>query len=104
MGATAFLTQEIDRADPAEVPFAEYLVDTVIRLTYEEAHGRQRYRFIEVLKSRGQAHLGGKSAFRFAEDGVRVYPRLNPATLVRRRALRWGCTLIRTVEISQLTR
>jgi circadian clock protein KaiC len=81
MGVTAVLTQEIERADPAEVPPAEYLADTVIRLTNEEAHGRQRYRFIEVLKSRGQAHLGGKSAFRFAEDGLRVYPRLNPASL-----------------------
>lgn len=81
MGVTAVLTQEIERADLVEVPFAEYLVDMVIRLTNEEAHGRQRYRFIEVLKSRGQAHLGGKSAFRFAEDGLRVYPRLNPATL-----------------------
>ena len=81
MGVTAMLTQEIERADPSEIPPAEYLVDTVIRLTNEEAHGRQRYRFIEVLKSRGQAHLGGKSAFRFAEDGLRVYPRLNPASL-----------------------
>jgi circadian clock protein KaiC len=81
MGVTAMLTQEIERADPSEVPSAEYLVDTVIRLTNEEAHGRQRYRFIEVLKSRGQAHLGGKSAFRFDADGLRVYPRLNPASL-----------------------
>jgi circadian clock protein KaiC len=81
MGVTALLTQEIERADPAEVPPAEYLVDTVIRLTNEQAHGRQRYRFVEVLKSRGQAHLSGKSAFRFAQDGLRVYPRLNPASL-----------------------
>jgi circadian clock protein KaiC len=87
MGVTALLTQEIERADPSEIPFAEYLVDAVIRLTNEEAHGRQRYRFIEVLKSRGQAHLGGKSAFRFASDGLRVYPRLNPASLARTEAV-----------------
>ncbi|RMF97252.1 MAG: hypothetical protein D6734_02555 [Candidatus Schekmanbacteria bacterium] len=51
-----------------------YLVDTVIRLTYESCGNRRRERFIEILKSRGQDYISGKHSFIFDTTGIHIFP------------------------------
>ncbi|MCA1597348.1 MAG: hypothetical protein LC772_13130, partial [Chloroflexi bacterium] len=77
LNATALLTKEIERDDPTEIPFEEYLVDGVIRLSNMPLGPLRRTRCLEVIKSRGQPHLSGRSGFRFGPSGVEVFPRLS---------------------------
>ena len=77
LGVTALLTKEIERDDPTEIPFEEYLVDGIIRITNTALGASRRTRGIEVVKSRGQPHLGGRSGFRFGPAGIEVFPRLS---------------------------
>jgi circadian clock protein KaiC len=72
-GLTVILTKELS---PKELTgFEEYLVDTIIDLSYQTTPTEGRRRLIEVLKSRGHEHLPGKHGFRFALDGLQVFPR-----------------------------
>ncbi len=75
---TALLTKELDSAAVDVVPFEEYLVDTVIRLTYEVGPDRRRRRHLEVVKSRGQDHVAGKHGLVLGASGARIYPRHQP--------------------------
>ena len=72
-GLTVMLTKELSLNEQSS--FEEYLVDTIIALSYQETPTDGRRRLIEVLKSRGHEHLPGKHGFRFANDGMQVYPR-----------------------------
>lgn len=74
-GVTSLLTKELPSADPKIVPFEEYLVDSVWRLTYETEPDQRRRRYLEVLKSRGALHLSGKHPFSITDQGIVVYPR-----------------------------
>lgn len=71
MGLTSILTKEIDDYSSHHTAFEEYLVDTVIRLYFEESF-RSRRRYIEVLKSRGQDFISGKYPFKFANTGLEI--------------------------------
>ncbi|MFC1544893.1 ATPase domain-containing protein [Gemmatimonadota bacterium] len=72
--SSAVLIKEIESTEREGANIEEYIVDTVVRLSYEQ-HGRQRReRFLEVIKSRGQKHLSGKHTLRFNEKGLEVYP------------------------------
>ncbi|HHW39580.1 MAG TPA: AAA family ATPase, partial [Syntrophomonadaceae bacterium] len=53
--------------------FEEFLVDAVVRLSYDAKGGLQRRRAIEILKSRGQPHLSGKHSFQITPEGIRIF-------------------------------
>ncbi len=71
MGLTSILTKEVDDYSSQQTAFEEYLVDTVIRLYFEESF-RSRRRYIEILKSRGQDFVSGKYPFKFANTGLEI--------------------------------
>jgi len=71
MGLTSILTKEIDDYSSQKTAFEEYLVDTVVRLYFEESF-RSRRRYIEVLKSRGQDFISGKYPFKFSNTGLEI--------------------------------
>lgn len=73
-GLTAMITKEVESAAPGTIPFEEYLVDTVIRLSYELGHDLYRERHLEVIKSRGQNHSRGRHTLVVDGAGVKVYP------------------------------
>jgi circadian clock protein KaiC len=77
-GLTALITKEVESTSPDTIPFEEYLVDTVVRLSYEMTDTMYRQRFIEVVKSRGQDHSAGRHPLVISPRGVRVYPRREP--------------------------
>jgi KaiC/GvpD/RAD55 family RecA-like ATPase len=69
------------------IPFEEYVVDAVIRLTYTPPKdGTTRRRYLEILKTRGQQHMAGRHSFKFAADGLRVFPPLQPKPISSPRA------------------
>jgi len=74
-GLTAMITKEVESASPTDIPFEEYLVDTVIRLSYELDSDFYRRRYVEVVKSRGQHHSHGRHSVIIDDHGVRIYPR-----------------------------
>lgn len=75
LGLTALLTKEVESADPREVPFEEYVADTVIRLAYrlDEDTGERR-RELEITKSRTRPHLGGRHLLTLTGQGIVIYP------------------------------
>jgi circadian clock protein KaiC len=78
MGLTALLTHELEDAGPVRVPFEEYLVDTVVRLTYEMGDDLRRRRFVEVIKSRGRPHIPGGHSLHISPTGIACFPRHDP--------------------------
>jgi circadian clock protein KaiC len=78
MGLTTILTKEVDDYGSNHATFEEYLVDTVIRLHFEESFCFRR-RYIEVLKSRGQDFVSGKYPFKFGTNGLEIVgvPKIN---------------------------
>src|SRR5437764_7813364 len=90
-GLTALLLKEMEQRNGGGIPFEEYAVDAVLRLTYVqegEAGGRQRY--LEILKTRGQEHVPGRHSFKFGPEGLRLFPHPRPRPIepprVERRA------------------
>ncbi len=77
-GLTTIVTKELETAQVRQIPFEEYLCDTVIRLDNRMVGSSRRRRFIEVVKSRGQAHRMGRHGFQITDDGPVVYPRWDP--------------------------
>jgi circadian clock protein KaiC len=71
MGLTSVLIKEVDDYSNFKASFEEYIVDTVVRLYFEESF-RFRRRYIEVLKSRGQDFISGKYPFKFVENGMKI--------------------------------
>lgn len=77
-GLTTMVTKELESTEIAEIPFEEYLCDTVIRLDNRMVSDFRRRRFIEVVKSRGRAHRSGRHGFELTEEGPVVFPRYEP--------------------------
>ncbi|NLK50996.1 MAG: AAA family ATPase [Syntrophomonadaceae bacterium] len=75
-GLTVLFTKEFSPVEAES--FEEYLVDTIISLTYQETPTEGRRRLVEVLKSRGHEHLPGKHSFKFSSEGLQVFPRHLP--------------------------
>lgn len=71
MKLTSLLIKEVDDYNSYKASFEEYLVDTVIRLYFEET-SRFRKRYVEILKSRGQDFISGKYPFKFIGNGLEV--------------------------------
>lgn len=80
MGLTSFLIKELEGAAEDFHSFEEFLVDVVVRLHYEAREGLARQRTVEVIKSRGQAHLSGRHSFQIKKGGTRVFS-LRPALM-----------------------
>ena len=72
--ATILLTREINEISDNGISFEEYIVDTVIKLSYEGKGSRKRERFVEIIKSRGQDHISGKHPFVFDSRGIQIFP------------------------------
>jgi len=62
-----------------------YLVDGIIFLS-EETVGMRDERNIRILKMRGQKYISGKHSFDIRENGITVFPRLLPESMVERPA------------------
>lgn len=74
-GLTLFLTREAAEGEAEGSSFAAFVADAVIRVTnVPERWGGRRARYVEVLKTRGQAHVSGRHAFHFGEQGIVVFP------------------------------
>ena len=83
-GLTALLLQEMKERGGDDIPFEEYAVDAVIRLSYVPLPGGngQRQRSLEILKTRGQEHAPGRHSFAFGAGGVQVFSRPRPRPIV----------------------
>lgn len=92
-GLTSVITTELESVDAHDVPFEEYLADSVIRLRYDMERDGRRRRYVEVLKSRGAPHVPGKHMLELGEHGAVIYPRHTPHG---REVLRWEQGLCRT--------
>lgn len=79
-GITAVLTKEVSQTAPdgyasSEIGHEEYVCDTIISLTSVSWH-RNVHRFLEISKSRAQAHILGSHSMRIEpEVGIAVYRR-----------------------------
>lgn len=74
LGLTTLLIEE---GAPAEGPsMAEYMVDTVLHLTYDDFEVN-RLRHLEVRKHRGSPFRSGKHVFVIVRQGIRVLPALD---------------------------
>lgn len=77
-GLTTIVTKELETTEVTQIPFEEYLCDTVVRLDNRMVGGFRRRRFIEVIKSRGLPHRSGRHGFELTATGPHVYPRYQP--------------------------
>lgn len=80
MGLTSLLIKEVEHYQDLKASFEEFLVDTVIRLYFEESF-RSRRRYIEVLKSRGQDFISGKYPFKLGDKGLEIIGIMNMKSL-----------------------
>lgn len=71
---TSFLIQEQSHTDGAIVPFENYVVDGVIRLTLQDHLGKFRKRTLEVKKMRGTNMIEGEHIYRITEEGIHLIP------------------------------
>ncbi|MEA3401119.1 MAG: extracellular solute-binding protein [Armatimonadota bacterium] len=78
-GLTTVVTKELGATDLVDIPFEEYLCDTVVRLDNRMVGDFRRRRFVEIVKSRGRAHRSGRHGFELTAAGPEVYPRYEPA-------------------------
>ncbi|GAC1399450.1 MAG: circadian clock protein KaiC [Chloroflexota bacterium] len=79
-GLTALLLTEMEERGGESIPFEEYAVDAVLRLTYNPLPGQAgpRQRSLEILKTRGQDHVAGRHSFKFGAGGLQVFPHPRP--------------------------
>ncbi len=73
-GATTLLVGEYTRETINEAPI--FAIADGIVLLDQESRGMQTYRYLEVLKMRGDAYFAGKHPFRITSNGLQIYPRL----------------------------
>jgi circadian clock protein KaiC len=73
-GTTTLLVGEYTRETINEAPIFA-IADGIILLD-QESRGMQTYRYLEVLKMRGDDYFAGKHPFRITTDGLHLFPRL----------------------------
>jgi circadian clock protein KaiC len=71
---TVLLVGEYTRETINEAPIFA-IADGIILLD-QESRGMQTYRYLEVLKMRGDDYFAGKHPFRITPDGLHVFPRV----------------------------
>lgn len=78
-GINSILIKELERNDEQIIAFEEYLVDASMRVYNEPSpnHG-ENHRFLEIRKTRGQAHISGRHRFELSRIGLAVFPHLRP--------------------------
>lgn len=74
LGLSTILIEE--SAPAAGSSMAEYMVDTVLHLTYDDFEGN-RLRHLEVRKHRGSPFRAGQHVFVISQQGIRVLPALD---------------------------
>jgi circadian clock protein KaiC len=75
----SFLIKELERIDDQTIAFEEYLVDASMRVYNATSRtGGQNVRYVEIRKTRGQAHVSGRHPFRLTQNGIHVFPDLRP--------------------------
>ena len=79
-GTTTLLVGEYTRENIYEAPIFA-VADGIILLDHE-SRGMETYRYLEVLKMRGDDYFSGRHPFTISADGITVYPRLKtPAVM-----------------------
>ncbi|HPK01835.1 MAG TPA: ATPase domain-containing protein [Candidatus Sumerlaeota bacterium] len=79
MGLTPIMTAELD-ALQGLMGLDAYLVDAVIHLHHEGGSvGTRERRNLEILKTRGYQHVGGRHPLEIGRNGVVVFPHTYPA-------------------------
>lgn len=73
-GTTTLLVGEYNRQAINESPIFA-VADGIILLDHE-SQGMETYRYLEVLKMRGDDYFSGRHPFTISADGITVYPRL----------------------------
>ncbi|MDF2903790.1 MAG: circadian clock protein KaiC [Bacillus sp. (in: firmicutes)] len=74
---TSLLISELNSSDQGNVPFVNYLVDGVIRLSLKNLMNDFRKRTLEVLKMRGCRIQEGEHIYRISENGIHLVPALS---------------------------
>ncbi|AGK52404.1 ATPase domain-containing protein [Bacillus sp. 1NLA3E] len=74
---TSLLISELNSSDQGNVPFVNYLVDGVIRLSLKNHINDFRKRTLEVLKMRGCRIQEGEHIYRISENGIHLVPALS---------------------------
>jgi circadian clock protein KaiC len=73
LGVTALLIGEYAREDTERYP--EFTIADGILMLSNDLVGVRHARWLEVVKARGTAYLGGRHRFAIGPDGIVVYPR-----------------------------
>ncbi|MBN1866378.1 hypothetical protein JW916_03705 [Candidatus Sumerlaeota bacterium] len=79
-GMTPILTSEISAGRDGEFSFEEYLVDEALLLHNDPVTSTASLpqRSVEVVKTRGHAHVQGRHPLAFRPDGIEVFPHILP--------------------------
>ncbi|WP_158408569.1 ATPase domain-containing protein [Desulfosporosinus fructosivorans] len=78
-GCTTILLGEYSEQDIESRPESA-IADGIIYL-YGTEEKRQQKRYLRVLKMRGTKHFNGEAVFKISNDGISVFPRLNPVVI-----------------------
>ncbi|WP_318505604.1 ATPase domain-containing protein [Bacillus sp. T3] len=74
---TSLLIQESNSSGQSNVPFVNYLVDGVMRLSLKDHMNDFRKRTLEVLKMRGCRFIEGEHIYRIEDQGIHLVPALS---------------------------
>jgi circadian clock protein KaiC len=77
LNITSLFLQESISSDHNDVPFVNYLVDGVIRLSLKSHLNDFRKRTLEILKMRGCCVTEGEHIYRINEQGIHLVPALS---------------------------
>lgn len=75
-GCTSLLLGEYSEED-IEIRPESAIADGIVYLSGAEEKKKQK-RYLRILKMRGTDYTGGENIFRISENGIEVFPRLNP--------------------------
>jgi len=78
-GCTTILLGEYSEQD-IEIRPESAIADGIIYL-YGTEEKRQQKRYLRILKMRGTNHFNGEAVFKISNDGISVFPRLNPMVI-----------------------
>jgi RecA-superfamily ATPases implicated in signal transduction len=76
---TSILIGEYSEED-IEIRPESAIADGIVYL-YGTEEKRQQKRYLRILKMRGSNHFHGEALFKISNDGICVYPRLNPSII-----------------------
>jgi circadian clock protein KaiC len=76
----SLFTKDIESPGALEF-WGRYSVDVLIELSFRLMKERERHRFIEIHKARGQDHILGRNTFKISNHGIEIFPRATPEML-----------------------